>query len=116
MLPVARAGGPDEIPVVPTARVVPTASLQLLQCAQARAHRGTRSLGFRLRGVGNALQSSSVAFGVARRTIHGATGPAAEVGIRAARHLVPFVRRSTVLVLAAATRLSTTHLEATVVA
>ena len=99
--------------VVLAARARPALRLQLLQCAQARADCGTGGLGFRQRGVGRALQVSGVAFGVASRAADGAAGPAAEVDVGAARHLVPLVRRGAVLVLVAVAGSSAPHLEAT---
>ena len=94
------------------ARTIPTPCLQLLQRAQASAHCGTRRLGFGVRGFGRALEVSDIAFGPANRTVDGAAGPAAEVDVGAARHLVPLVRESAVLLLGALASFSAAHLEA----
>ena len=95
--------------VVHAARALSAVRLQLLHCAQASAHCGTRGLGFCQSDVLRALQFSGVAFGPDHPTIEGAAGPASEVIVGAARHLVPLVRRSAVVLLSAAASVPAAH-------
>ena len=107
-----QAGGSLVLTVVLAARAFSAACLQLLQRAQAGADCRASRLRIGVSGVLRALQVSGIAFGPANRAIDGAAGPAAEVIVGAARHLVPLVRRSAVLVLGAVASPSAAHLEA----